>query len=126
MIDEEWKQIEGFEFYYVSNLGRVKSTRRWSGTKFYNREKIMSLHKHKTKGYIYVSISKNNKNYNLRVHRLVALAFISNPKNKLQVNHIDGNKENNCVNNLEWVTNKENIIHAWENGLSKKHSTKRR
>lgn len=126
MIKEEWKQIDGFEYYYISNLGRVKSTRRWSGTQFYERKKIISLHKHKTKGYIYVSISRDGKNYNLRVHRLVAKAFIPNPNNKPQVNHIDGNKENNNINNLEWVTNQENQIHAWRKGLCKKHTTKRR
>ena len=69
----------------------------------------MSLHKHKTKGYIYVSISKNNKNYNLRVHKLVANAFISNPNNYEQINHIDGNKANNKVNNLEWCNCSYNI-----------------
>ena len=126
MIKEEWKQIDGFEYYYISNLGRVKSTRRWSGKKFYDREQFITLHKDTNKGYIYASISKNGKNYNLRVHRLVALMFIPNPENKSQVNHIDGNKENNVVTNLEWVTNKENIKHAWKNGLSKRHSTKRR
>ena len=69
----------------------------------------MSLHKHKTKGYIYVSIIKNNKNYNLRVHKLVANAFIPNPNNYEQINHIDGNKTNNKVNNLEWCNCSYNI-----------------
>lgn len=69
------------------------------------------------KGYCYVDICNKGKRKSARVHRLVALAFIPNPENKPQVNHIDGNKQNNNVGNLEWVTNRENRIHALNNGL---------
>ena len=66
-------------------------------------------------GYMQVKVSGKQ----IYVHRLVAQAFIPNPDNKPQVNHKDGNKANNNVNNLEWVTNKENISHAYENSLQK-------
>ena len=108
-IKEQWKQIDDFEYYYVSNLGNVKSTRRWSGTKFYEREHLIRLCANKKNGYVYASVCKDNKSYNLRVHKLVAQAFIPNPNNFNQINHIDGNKQNNCVDNLEWCNNSYNI-----------------
>ena len=64
-----------------------------------------------------VTLLKKCKPFYTGVHRLVAQAFIPNPQDKPQVNHIDGNKENNCVNNLEWVTNEENMQHSWKTGL---------
>lgn len=87
----------------------MKSTRRWSGTKFYDREYILKLSKNKKNGYVYVNINKNSKSYNKRVHILVAKAFIPNPNNYKQINHIDGNKENNYVDNLEWCDASYNI-----------------
>lgn len=69
------------------------------------------------KGYRIVRLCNNKVQKNYTIHRLVAENFIFNPENKPQVNHIDCNKQNNCVDNLEWVTNKENRIHAIKNGL---------
>jgi len=69
------------------------------------------------KGYPIVYLRKNGKSHVLTVHRLVATAFIPNPDNKPQVNHIDGNKTNNYVDNLEWCTNSENMDHAIRMGL---------
>lgn len=106
---EIWKKIDEFENYEVSNLGRVKSLQRWSGKKFYKREQIMKLYQNKKNGYIYVSLSKDNKAKNIRVHILVAKAFLDNPNNYNQINHIDGNKENNNVNNLEWCNASYNM-----------------
>ena len=71
------------------------------------------------KGYFKVYLSKNSKKYIKTVHRIVAETFIPNPKNKKTVNHIDCNKKNNKIENLEWLTNKENMRHAFDNGIFK-------
>ncbi len=117
----EWRPVKGFEgLYEVSNLGQVKSLN-------YNRTgetKILRLSKDRY-GYLQVSLRKNSKVYTKLVHRLVASAFIPNPEGKTQVNHIDGDKTNNKVDNLEWCTAKENIQHAWNTGL-KNEETKRK
>lgn len=110
---EEWKDIEGYEgMYQVSNLGRVRSFKK------YREGRILKSFPDPN-GYLKVSLSKNNKLKNHRVHRLVAIHFIPNPQNKSQVNHIDGNKQNDNVNNLEWSTPSENGKHAYKIGLSK-------
>ena len=110
---EIWKPVKEFEgLYEVSNLGQVRSLnyKRTKGTK------ILKLVIDKD-GYLRVNLYKNGKQYNKKVHRLVTAAFIPNPEGKTEVNHIDGNKTNNRVENLEWVTHSENIQHAWESGL---------
>ncbi len=105
--DEIWKKVPICDFneknYYVSNLGRFMNS--------YGR--IMENYKVNDNGYIRVYV--NNKTYLL--HRLIAFTFLDNSDNKTQVNHIDGNKTNNKVENLEWVTNKENQIHKFKTGL---------
>lgn len=103
---EQWQDIPGYEgLYQVSTLGRIKSNR-----------SIKSLHIDKG-GYLTVWLCKDSIQKNYKAHRLVALAFIPNPENKATVNHIDGNKQNNCVENLEWATHSENINHANRTGL---------
>lgn len=120
---EIWKDIKGYEgLYQVSNLGRIKSmlgTKMISGKLIYiKREKILSTFKiNNNKPYLRIGLNKNKQRKCFLVHRLVAEAFIPNPENKPQVNHIDGNKQNNNVNNLEWVNNQENKIHASKNNL---------
>ena len=105
---EVWEDIKGFEgLYQISNFGNVKS--------FY-KDKILKGRPDKD-GYYRVCFYKNKKSKEMKIHRLVAQAFIPNPENFPQVNHIDGNKLNNCVSNLEWCTAKYNINHACKLGL---------
>ena len=110
-MKEEWKPIKGYEgLYEVSNMGRVKSLR-------YGKERIMSTPDNSI-GYRNVTLVKRAHKQK-RVHRLVAEAFIPNPMNLPVVNHLDGDKHNNCVSNLEWCTKKENTNHAIKTGLMK-------
>ena len=121
MENEVWKDIKDYEgLYQVSNMGRIKSLKRYekSGSKIRLRnEKI--LKQKNTMGYNYVILSKCNKLKTYRIHRLVAETFISNPQQLPQVNHIDGNKLNNKAKNLEWCTASYNIKEAYRLNLSK-------
>ena len=113
-MTEVWKDIKGYEgLYQISNLGRVKSLAHLHGKskKLIRKEKIMQC-VIGIKGYLYCGLSKNGLTKRYRVHRLVAEAFIANPNELPQVNHIDGDKLNNSINNLEWVTKGENNRHA--------------
>jgi len=111
---EIWKTIEGFENYEISNLGNIKSNQ------LNKKEKLLKLRKTKF-GYARVILYNKEIRKDYLVHRLVALHFIKNyNNNKLQVNHIDCNKLNNSVENLEWCTQSENIIHSLNNGRNKK------
>lgn len=102
MEQEIWKSIKGYEgLYEVSNLGRIKSL-------WYGREKILKPYKNKD-GYLQVILSKNGKVKNFRVHRLVAEAFIPNPMGLPEINHLDENKANNVINNIEWCDRNYNI-----------------
>lgn len=103
---EEWKNIPEFNGYEVSNFGNVRNKKLKHLKKIANR-----------KGYLEVRLFKNGKETSKVIHRLVAKAFIDNLNNYPQVNHIDGNKGNNCVENLIWVTNSENQKHAYFLGL---------
>ena len=119
-MEEKWKDIIGYEgFYQVSNLGNVKSLFRIIQTgnnKRSVKEKILKSNINRY-GYVMVTISKFGKLYTHSVHRLVALAFISNPLNKPQINHINGIKTDNYLDNLEWNTVSENNQHSFDNGL---------
>lgn len=119
-MEEIWKDIEGYEgLYQVSNLGRVRSLPRRT-----TKGKILKTFIDYA-GYEIVTLcntNKKNPSCKFRVHRLVAQAFITNPNELPQVNHIDGNKLNNSAENLEWVTAKENINHRY-NVLKQRNPT---
>lgn len=100
---EIWKDVIGYEgLYQVSNLGRVRTLRTNTGD-----DGIMYQRKKKN-GYMIVQFRIGNVVYTHSVHRLVALAFIPNPENKPEIDHIDGNPSNNIITNLKWATPKEN------------------
>lgn len=114
---EIWKDIKGYEgLYQVSNLGRVKSLSRVTSQNKILPEIILKPQIH-GRGYFAVGLYKNGKITNNYIHRLVASTFIINQNNSLQVNHIDGDKSNNYVENLEWVSNSDNNLHAIKNKL---------
>ena len=117
---EIWKKINGFENYEISNLGRVKSLEKKTSfgvsCKIYPQTILKNwIDK---KGYCYVDLRNNNKRTRFLVHRLVCFNFLGNPENKPQVNHINGIKLDNRLENLEWNTCKENINHAIQTGLN--------
>ena len=118
---EVWKDVEGYEgIYQISSYGRLKSLSREITDIFGTRiveEKIAQRSNNSI--YFHTNLCKNGEKKSTSIHRLVAQAFIPNPENKPCVNHIDGNKHNNHVENLEWVTYSENIQHAYRTGLIK-------
>jgi hypothetical protein len=118
-MKEIWKDIEGFEKQYrVSNFGRIKRKRykvKNGGGYYFLKERIKKPQMN-WKGYLFIVIKIGETAKNLKVHRLVAQAFIENPYNKPTVNHKDNNKLNNHVSNLEWMTYYENMRHAIDNG----------
>ena len=100
------KEIEGFENYIICTDGTVHNKKGHNISRW--KDNV---------GYLQVKLSKEGKWYYKRVHRLVAEAFILNPNNLKQVNHIDGDKTNNEVSNLEWIDNKNNTQHGYDNNL---------
>lgn len=111
---EEWRPIEGYDDYQISSFGRVKSLKKCRGCAVRILRPAISR-----TNYLIVQLVKNAKPKWYSVHRLVAKAFATNPENKPQVNHVDGCKINAYAGNLEWVTNAENIRHAFDVGLAK-------
>ena len=107
---EQWRAVEGYPGYEVSNLGRVRKN-----------GKLTSSHRTR-KGYWQTNLYKRRKQTLHYIHRLVAIAFIPNPENKPTVNHIDGDKNNNRVSNLEWATYLENNLHAIKNHLHRHYT----
>lgn len=102
MVEKNWREIKGYEnLYWVNQFGEVKN----------GKGKILKQTLN-TSGYVYTRLCKGKRQYKWHfIHRLVASAFLENPENKPDVNHKDGNKLNNKVSNLEWVTKRENHLH---------------
>lgn len=125
-MEEIWKSLSGLvtngENYEVSTLGRIRSIDRITvgtdGRVAEFKGKILSTKKVKNNRYERVTLSSNGKTKVHYVHKLVGIAFIPNPLNKPQLNHIDGDTDNNKVSNLEWCTASENIQHAHDIGLA--------
>lgn len=113
--DEIWMPIQGFEdYYHISNLGKVKSLpgKNYNSTK----EKILQPFNNKI-GYLMVMLHRpGEKKKCKKIHRLLAEHFIGNPNNYKYINHIDSNKTNNSIDNLEWCTQVHNIQHAYDTG----------
>lgn len=116
MITEIWRDVPGYEgLYKISNYGRIKALTKLQG---YIMRSERILNPRLIKGYYVAHLCKNGIAKNILVHRIVAECFIDNPDSLPVVNHIDGNKQNNNVNNLEWVTYSENTKHAFKLGLA--------
>ena len=117
--EEVWEDVSGYVGYYqVSTHGRVRSVDRISyGGRSHSKRQLSGvvLRQLDNKGYRLVNLHKNGHVKKVLVSRLVAEAFIDNPENKPEVNHIDEDKENNSVTNLEWATSKENANHGTRN-----------
>ena len=117
MEQEQWKPIQEFNGEYeVSNIGRVRSMKQYGG----QIGRIMPQTK-QHHGYHAVMFWMHNKAYCRKVHRLVAEAFIPNPDNLKEVNHIDGNHDNNQMSNLEWITHQANVQHSFDTGIKQPH-----
>lgn len=105
--NEIWQTIRDYPRYEISSLGNIRN----------NKQNIKSYVT--PKGYLRVQLSHEGQQKNFMVHRLVAESFIPNPDNKPEVNHKDSDRKNNHVDNLEWVTSSENVLHGYEDGLRK-------
>lgn len=117
-MQEIWKDIKGYEGkYQISNLGNVRSL--YDTNQFKKTFRIKKLSLGERSGYKVIALTKNGKRKSFQVHRLVAEAFIPNLQDKPFINHIDENRINNNINNLEWCTQLENVRHSLHKRINK-------
>lgn len=113
---EIWKSVKEFPYYEISNKGNVRSIDRWvkqNGRKDRFCKGCVKTISKNPNGYLMVLFSEHHKTYTKYIHRLVAEHFVENPESEKVVNHIDGNKENNNYDNLEWVDYSKNSLHSY-------------
>lgn len=122
---ERWIKVNGYQYYEVSSFGNVRSIThqtqclsRWGSVRTLLIPGKLLKPAYYSNGYQFVALSENGTVTQKLLHRIVATAFLPNPLNKAYVNHKDGNKVNNHVDNLEWVTPTENAQHAILTGLT--------
>lgn len=124
---EIWKTYPEFPFLQASNLGRVRTVdrvvTRSNGRKQFVRGKVLKQRYDKD-GYLYVRINMNGKRFCKKSHRIIAVCFIPNPNNYPEVNHIDNDRTNNVVSNLEWCTSQYNTAYKEKYGVPAKEATK--
>lgn len=114
-MEEIWKDIKDYEgLYQISNLGRIKSLR-------YNKERLLTPIKNNKTNYIHINLCKHKVNKTHYIHRLLGCAFVDNKDNKPHINHKNGVRDDNRIENLEWVTPKENHIHKYYTLNYKQH-----
>jgi hypothetical protein len=110
------KDIPNYEGRYkIDEEGNIYGISKSKDNRYINNEWLLKQYQDQN-GYLYVTLSLNKKRKTFKVHKLMALTFLNNPENKSCVNHIDSNRKNNNIKNLEWVTHKENMQHALQNG----------
>lgn len=125
-MNEQWKDIPSYEgCFQISNMGNIRSLDRIinsnHGTKRKNKGRVLKIQKDR-QGYEKICLQCNNNQQTFKVHRLVAMAFLENKENKKTVNHINGIKNDNRLENLEWATYSENMQHSYDAGLRKNSS----
>jgi hypothetical protein len=123
---EIWKDVVGYEgIYKVSNYGLVKRVSKIRGVNLKYREEYYLVPTDNGKGYFRIKLSNNGKSKRVMLHRIIAEAFINNPENKKCVNHINHNRKDNRIENLEWCTHSENTLHAVKHGRWNQVKSKR-
>lgn len=131
--NEQWKNIEGFDGYQVSNLGRVRSAKLCRKGQIHGKDRIdpsgyhiMNMTSDDGNGYFKVMLRRNGKTYCRKIHRLVAEAFVDNPNHEETVDHINNDKKDNRAKNLRWISRSKNVSSAYKDGLHTLDVSRRR